>query len=261
MKKVLMEEMTSPEFARAVKDTDTGIIPVGSTEVLGTHGALGGDYRVARALGKKLGERTECIVTPSVPFGDAEELKYWPGTIHIPFDVLKSFYLEVCKSLISHGLKKFFFLNTHFMNMRAIDYCGRTLRPQGILVAQGDWWRIAFSVADDLIESKDYPKGHGGEVITSVLMALHPDLADLSRIIREETKPGLKFHGKHGAAGGGLFYTYPDFTDFCHSGGWGDPSRASGEKGEKIIHRGLDKMEGFIREFRAQPLPAPHPPG
>jgi creatinine amidohydrolase len=257
MDRVLMAEMTSREYALALKETDAVIIPVGSTEVLGGHGPLGGDYYVASALGKKLGEMARCLVAPAVPFGDAEELRNWPGTISIPFDVLKGFYLAICQNFVAHGVKRIFFLNAHFMNFRAIDYCGRHLRRKGIIVSQGDWWRIAFSVADDLIESNDYPKGHGGEVITSVIMALRPELVHLSRAISEPPNPGLSFHGKYNAAGGGLFYTYPDFTDLCHSGGWGNPHKASIEKGEEIIRRSLAKLLDFLKEFRAQPLPEP----
>ncbi len=44
MDRVLMAEMTSREYALALKETDAVIIPVGSTEVLGGHGPLGGDY-------------------------------------------------------------------------------------------------------------------------------------------------------------------------------------------------------------------------
>jgi creatinine amidohydrolase len=257
MDKVLMAEMTSPEYARAIQETDTVILPVGSTEVLGGHGPLGGDYYVASALGKKLGEMARCLVAPAVPFGDAEELRNWPGTVSIPFDVLKEFYLAICKNFIAHGLKRIFFLNTHFMNFRAIDYCGRNLRKEGILASHGDWWRIAFSVADDLIESPDYPKGHGGEVITSVILALRPDLVRLAQAIPEPAKPGMSFHGKHNAAGGGLFYTYPDFTDLCHTGGWGNPQKASKEKGEVIISRAGEKMLNFLQEFKSLPLPEP----
>ncbi len=257
MDKVLMAEMSSPEYTLALKETDGVIVPVGSTEVLGGHGPLGGDYYVALALGRKLGEMAQFLVAPAVPFGDAEELRNWPGTISIPFDVLKRFYLEICRNFVAHGLKRIFFLNTHFMNFRAIDYCGRDLRKKGILVSQGDWWRIAFSVADDLIESNDYPKGHGGEVITSVIMALRPDLIHLSDVIPEPTKPGLRFHGKYNAAGGGLFYTYPDFTDLCHSGGWGNPLKATKEKGDLILSRALNKLLDFLKGFKALPLPDP----
>jgi len=54
-------------------------------------------------------------------------------------------------------------------------------------------------------------------------------------------------------------YTYPEFTDLCHSGGWGNPKKASKEKGEKIIDRVLAKLVDFLNEFRSQPLPEPMP--
>ena len=50
LSKVLISEMTSPEFAEAIQQENTILIPVGSTEVLGTHEPLGTDYFVAADL-------------------------------------------------------------------------------------------------------------------------------------------------------------------------------------------------------------------
>ncbi len=258
--KVMMTEMTSPEFAAAVKSEDTVIIPVGSTEVLGTHGPLGADFFVASELAVRIGKQAQCLVAPVIPVGDTRELYAWPGTINIGFDTLKALYLDICTSLIDHGLKRLFFLTTHGMNTQAVDHCGRVLRQQGIPVAQAEWWKLAFSVADDLVESTLSPKGHGGEVITSVIMALKPELVDLSRATKEELKGSAAFFLDHLATGGGPFSTYPNFVDLCESGGWGDPSAASPEKGALIIDRAVDKIVSFLRKFKTHPLPRPVSP-
>jgi creatinine amidohydrolase len=251
-----MEEMTSVEFQDALKETDTAIVPAGSTEVLGNHGPLGADSFVAAAVSKKIGERARCLVAPLIPVGDAMEIRSFPGTLTIRFDILKEFYLDICRSLVRHGIRRIFFFNAHMMNMRAVDHCGRTLRKDGVLVAQLDWWRVAFSVAADLVESTESPYGHGGEVITSVIKALRPDLVDVSLSAKERPKPGLDFHGKCTPVGGGPFYTYPDFTDFCDTGAWGDPSFATAEKGAIIMERAIEKIVGFLHELKRQPLPA-----
>jgi creatinine amidohydrolase len=259
MKRVLMAEMTAKEYHEALQETDTVILPVGSTEILGTHSPLGSDHLIAMTLGKRLGEEVGAIVAPTIPYGDAMELSAWPGTITVDSDVLKMLYLDVCKSLISHGLQRVFFFNTHLTNVRAAEYCGRELRRDGVLVAQVDWWRAAFSVCEGIIESKPeaLPFGHGGEVTTSVMMSIRPDLGDLAQATKEACKPAWEFHRKYSVAGGGPFFTYPDFTDFCEYGGWGDPSLASKEKGDQIVDRAVAKMADFLREFMAQPLPEP----
>lgn len=257
MKKVLLAEMTSPEFQAVLRETDTVIVPVGSTEVLGRHGPLGADHLIAAELARRLGEQTGCPAAPVVPYGDALELRRWPGTISVRFDVLKMLYLDICESLLRHGVRRLFFLNTHLMNLRAVDWCGRTLRARGVPVAQADWWRVAFAAAEDLIESANSPKGHGGELITSVVLAVCPELVDRAAAVEEQPAEALAWHLPHGATSGGPFYTYPDFTDFCVSGAWGDPGAATAEKGRLILERGVRRMAQFLREFREQPLPPP----
>ncbi len=252
LKKVLISEMTSPEFSAAVREEDTVIIPVGSTEVLGTHGPLGADYFVASEVGVRIGEQAQCLVAPAIPVGDTLELYSWPGTIHIGMDTLKQLYLDMCCSLIHHGLKRIFFLTTHGMNTGAVDHCGRVLRQKGVPVARVEWWKIAFSVADDLIESSLSPTGHGGEVITSVTMALKPELVDLSRATAEKPREGADFFLETAAAGS-PFRTYPNFADLCESGGWGDPSFASREKGAEIIDRAVAQIVAFLKDFKTHP--------
>ncbi len=256
MKKVLLAEMTSPELQAALRETDTVLIPVGSTEVLGRHGPLGADHLLAAELARRLGEESGCPVAPTVPYGDALELRDWPGTVSIRFDVLKLFYLDICESLLRHGARRLFFLNTHSMNLRAVDWCGRELRARGVPVAQGDWWRVAFAAAEDLIDSARWPKGHGGEVISSVVLAVRPELVDREAAADEQPSEAPGWHLPHTATSGGPFYTYPDFSDFCPSGGWGGTRAASAEKGRLIIERGVRRMAEFLRDFRARPLPA-----
>ena len=254
MKKVLMAEMNSFDYRRALEETDAVIVPIGSTEILGTHSPLGTDHLLAFELSKRLGEMTDCIVAPTIPVGDALELSHWPGTITVRSHVLEELYRDICESLISHGLRRFFFFNNHLSNIPAVAAVGRSLRRKGILLSQVDWWRVAFLVSDDTIESKVHPKGHGGEVTTDVIMAVRPELVDLKQATPESCKPAFDFHTKYAKYS---IFNYPDFTDYCDHGGWGDPTHSTREKGEKIIERGLKIIADFIKEFKSQPLPSP----
>jgi creatinine amidohydrolase len=116
----------------------------------------------------------------------------------------------------------------------------------------------ALPISADVVGSAENAYGHGGEVITSVILAVRPDLVDLSRSIHERPKPGLAFHLKGIPTGGGPFYTYPDFTDYCESGGWGDARFATAEKGRIILERAVERITTFLTEFMSQPLPGIH---
>jgi creatinine amidohydrolase len=260
MKRLVMSEMTSRELRAAVDaGTDTAIIPAASTEVLGAYGPLGCDTFVADAVSRRLGEATGCLVAPVIPVGDALELRFWPGTITVEPDTLRALYLDVCSSLVRDGVKRLVFLNTHMMNMRAVDACGRTLRSRGVPVAQAMWWQAAFAASQGIAGPSEHATGHGGEVIASVIMALRPDLLDPSGLARAEwqsPKEALRFHGRYTATAGGPFFTYPDFSDFCDLGAWGDPRGATAEMGKAIVERALASIASFVSDFRAQPLPA-----
>ena len=96
-------------------------------------------------------------------------------------------------------------------------------------------------------------------MIASVIMALRPDLVDAAGIAGAQwqaPKEALHFHGRSTATAGGPFFTYPDFSDFCDLGGWGDPTGATAEKGRAIIERAVASIVSFVGGFRAQPLPA-----
>jgi creatinine amidohydrolase len=230
MTKFVMAEMSSREFREALRETDTALLPVASTEVLGDQGPLGADTFVAEAVARKVAERTACLVAPTIPVGDASELRFWPGTIWIDGEVLGRLYLEICNSLVSHGIRRILFLNAHLGNLRSVDYCGRALRRRGVLAAQADWWRVAFACGEDLVESIESPKGHGGEILASVVLAASPVPVDFAAVPAEAPKKAARY-----------------------------PAKGTAEKGRIIIDRGVERIAAFVVELKSQPLPETRP--
>lgn len=251
MEKVLIADMTSPEFKKAAAKSGAVIIPLGSLEQLGQHGPLGTDWFVASDISAILGERTETLVAPAVPFGDTLELDFWPGTVCIDSDILTSFYYSIAKSFLKHGIKKVIFLNCHSLNLRSADAACRTLHTEGFSTCIIDWWKVAFQVSDKIIDSALSENGHGGETITSVIMALRSSLVDVTNGANERPKKALAYYGKHSLNSGSAFRVYADFRKYCKSGAWGDTSLSTEEKGKLIIHESLYKIAEFIREFKS----------
>lgn len=248
--KVLIAEMTSPEIEKALKNRDTVIIPLGSVEVLGTHGPLGADWFVASEISLVVGRKSHCLVAPAIPYGDTLELNQWPGTVCIDTEILKELYLAVARSFLRAGARRLIFLNCHSTNLRAADAACRLLRQEGAVCCIIDWWRTAFQVSDDLVESLISPRGHGGEVITSVIMALRSETVNIAAAVNEQPKLGLSYHGEHTLTSGSLISTYSDFSEYCESGAWGDVTRASAKKGKMIIERAITLITELIEEFR-----------
>lgn len=261
MRSAVLLEMTSAEVRDAVGNGAMAIVPVASTEVLGHHGPLGGDVFVADEVSRRLAERVGGVAAPTIPVGEASDMMPWPGTLTVRPDVLTDYYLDVCRSLAHHGFRRIFFLTAHLGNLSPVATCAKAMRRHGIAVAQVDWWRAAAKAGADLLTTERQPTGHGGELISSVLLALRPDLMRLSAARETEPAPGLERHLPHTAISGGPFYTYPGFRDFTSSGAWGDVTHASAEKGEMILKRAVEYIAEFVERLEHDPLPEADRPG
>ena len=251
--------MTTTQFKQALAESGAVIIPLGSVEELGPHGPLGADLYVAEEVSRKLGERTNSLVAPAIPYGDTAELDFWPGTVSVDTPTLTSLYLSVARSFVKHGAKEILFLITHSLNLRAADAACRILQAGGNSVCVIDWWRTVSEEAGDLIQSGSASRGHGGEMITSVVMAVRPEGVDIAAAVHEEPREDLAFFGRHGLNSGSPFRAYGDFRDYCESGAWGDVSTASAEKGRLLIERALVRIAAFVAEFRKHHRPKDAP--
>jgi creatinine amidohydrolase len=73
--------MTSPQFARALAECDTLLLPLASIEQGGSHCPLGSDLIAADAVSLLIAEKADCLVAPTIPYGDTLELGPGPGTV------------------------------------------------------------------------------------------------------------------------------------------------------------------------------------
>lgn len=246
---ILIEEMTSAEYEKIITDAPAVLLPLGSIEVLGTHGPLGADYLISRDIAIMVGQQTGCLVAPSVAYGDTLELSDWPGTVCIPTNVLEEFYYAVAKSYLANGgAKAFIFLNFHSLNNYAANNVCRKLKYEGHKVFLIDWWKTVGQNGTDLIEDCENGFGHGGELITSVVLALKEDLVKIENATNEIPHKSYDYYKKYLMNSGSAFYAYGDFHDYCNSGAWGNISNATVEKGKELLKRAVVAIASFIKE-------------
>ncbi len=246
--------MTSPRFARAVAACDTVLLPLASIEQGGRHCPLGTDLLVADAVACRIAEAADCLVAPTIPYGDALELCAWPGTIDAGTTAFAAYVEAVAGALLRQGIRSIVFLGCHSLDLRAVDGVCRRVRAQGYGVGAIDWWRAVAAAAQGETQSAA-PFGHCGEVITSALLALAPDAVDLAGADDEAPLPGLAFALAHGP--GSAFVAYGTFGDYCRSGAWGEVKAvASADRGRVWIDRAIADAARFIDELRRALPPA-----
>jgi creatinine amidohydrolase len=145
---------------------------------------------------------------------------------------------DIVKSLHSHGLRSFVILSGHAGNIHigALNEAGEELLEEipGISIAIVSGMDFLPDTGD-LIETEG--DSHAGEVETSMVLSIHPELVK-GRGPKEYPslpKPIL----------------VRDKRKYWPGGVWGDPSKASREKGDRMILLAVEKTIDLIKKLES----------
>ncbi len=183
----LLERMTWPQAQAAFKRTSFVVVPIGSTEQHGPHLPLGTDFLVAKELARRVGERANVIVTPTIPVGYAQYHAVFPGTLSFTEDTLTRVYIELCENLLRYSATHIFFMNGHGGNMVALRQCGEWLRERCVPSAVACWWEMTH-----VVNPEWRALGHACYVETSMILALDQSLPDMRSAVLAVNKPLTK---------------------------------------------------------------------
>ena len=266
-KKYLLEQMTWPEAKeRFDRDTCVVVIPIGSTEQHGPHMPLGTDFLTAEEFARRLGERADVIVTPTIPIGYAKYHTNFPGTLSVSEDTLTQGLIEICEDLVKYGATHILFVNGHGGNLHSIRRCGEVLRQLGVPMAWVVYWQVIQVVNPEWL-----PVGHADYIETSLVLALDeslprmniakiPQTKHLSDAIFLNTPHDARFKG--GSVNVNLLIA--DITDTGDMLEYGltaakdysiPPTAATKEMGEAIYEGIANYLAEFVKEFRKVQLP------
>jgi len=258
-----IEEMSWVEFEARSREIKTILLPIGSIEVEGPHLPLGVDSIVASEICNRVSADCDVLVGPLISVGYSDWHSGFRGTLSLSVETLTAVLREILHTLVGYGLKRFIFINPHMGNRAPIFSVATELRKKDLaIVAMIDLWRLVHEMAGDIEGLQEKSFKHAGEIMTSVMLALRPELVKMERAVREglqsgvdsmvqETSSRVQFSGYHLE----VFRMSKELTD---SGVMGNPLNATREKGEEIIRRWVDYIREFVREFGKLPIHKGH---
>jgi creatinine amidohydrolase len=246
---VQWEELTAPDFARAVERSDaTAVVPLGIVEKHGPHLPLGTDLFDARELALRAARQEYTIVFPPYYFGQIFEAKHQPGTLayseRLIFDLLQ----ETVEEIARNGVKKIILVNGHGGNNSFLPFfC------QSQLARRRDYAVYLYQPASDPESSAAVQRQrktpmdmHAGEVETSTMLSHHP------RLVHPE-RAGEQSGADQGGLGSGLPDTYTAIWWYArfpnHYAGDGRP--ASRELGETVVSARAAQLAAMIQAVKA----------
>ena len=235
---MIMEEMTMSEFEKGLEKTRTVIIPVGTVEGHGPHLPLSTDTIQAMELAKRVAQRMNVFIAPPLHYGCCRSTRCHPGTISVSSGALREMIRDIVKSLHLQGLRSFLILSGHAgsIHIAALNEVGEELleelREISIAVLSG---MDLFLGRGDLVETEG--DSHAGELETSMMLSIRPELVKgkASKEYPAFPRPIL----------------VRDKRKYWPGGVWGDPSKASREKGEKMIHLAVDGVIDLVKRVES----------
>jgi creatinine amidohydrolase len=262
-----LERMTWPQAKQAFSKTSIVVVPTGSNEQHGMHLPTGTDWMVARELARRLAERAEVIVTPTLPFGYAKYHTVFPGTLALREETLKSVIIDICDDLLKYGATHILFVNGHGGNHTALRQAGEWLRERQVPSVVASWWTMAH-----VANPKWHLIGHADYIETAAVLALDPNLVDMAAA---KNHKNLKLTDELSLDNLGVVRfkdatmqingVMTDVTDTGDMLEYGEsaaadydiePSTATAEMGNQILDSLADYLAEFVGEFRKVSYPA-----
>lgn len=180
------------------------------------------------------------VLLPNIPFGNEQNLFKFPLAIHLEQEVLNIIVESVAKSLERDGIRKLVIVNGHGGN--EFKPCLRTLIPRtNVFCVLVNFFQMMADVSKTLFEN---PGDHADEMETSLIMALRPELVDMSKADDGAARPSLFEAARKGWA----WYPRP-FDKLTRNSGCGDPRKATPEKGNKYFEIAQERLAQFLFEL------------
>lgn len=255
---VFLGEMTNPELEAFLREHQTVIVPIGSTEQHGPHGPLLTDVLVPNEVARRVAPRVRAAVAPTVNYGLSYPHVGFTGVVHIQIPTFMALVEDLCASLSAIGFTRIIFLNGHYDNTYAIAYaCANAADrlPGGTRAYPVNYWDgMTPAEAAEFFDPSNGLHANRGE--TSAVLAIDARLVDMDRA--NEEFPPFPEVTNAAAVHTAFFFSAPGSVyRATRSGTWGNAQGSTAEFGERYLAVVADAtvrlLDDIDRTFAAMP--------
>ena len=237
---MLYEDMTWEEIDKLDRGRAVVVLPAGCLEGHGLHLPLGTDAKMAFEVCKRAAEGMDgVLVLPSLYYASVTATLRYPGGIRLKPSTICELICDICESLSLHGFRKLLIYDAHGGNREPLLAAAKEVVARGIPVKV--FYLFALDGLSELIEEIRETEvwGHACEIETSAALALFPELVRMEKAKPGRTEPPTKVAKLVGL----------DWTETNPVGVVGDPTKASREKGEKLVEAAVRRLKEALQEL------------
>ena len=235
----ILSEMNAAKLQRLVTADTVAVLILGACENHGDHMPFGSDFIMPYELAKRVATKYQNIlICPPIPYGVSSHHKDFLMTISLEPDTMVKVIYDILQSLVSNNISRILIINGHDGNIAPIELASRIMKEMHshiVISCLESWWTLVGQIDKELFDVWD-GLGHGGEGETSAMLAIRPDLVDMTLAPREVIP---KLPDK--------IRIYWKFNELTNTGATGAPRKATVEKGQKL----MEILENLLLNFIA----------
>ncbi len=248
----------SKPFAPEADSRKVVLVPAGHTEQHAFHLPLNTDTLIIDALCDgvvaQIPERATRL--PVMPYGVSTHRSSYAGTFNAGGRAFEDFFLAVVNVLAERGYRKMYLLSGHGGNCSfftsVVKYAGEWY-PRSFIATT--WLYLSGPSGVASLEARRDSAcggmGHAGELETSLILHLRPDLVHMQRVVDEVdfiTTPSYYMDWVEG----GSLVANPPWEDDTSTGAYGAGSLGTAEKGAFWLQAAVEEKVAHVGEIEEQ---------
>ena len=243
------------------KDQDRSkvvLIPIGHTEQHAYHLPMNTDTLIIDAIAKGVSTQIpdRAVNLPVMPYGVSTHRAAFAGTLNCGGRAFEDFWLDAVEVLIKRGFCRIYFLSGHGGNgsflTNVVKYAGERFNQAFIATS---WLYLSgpqgISALEKHRQSKMGGMGHAGELETSLILHLRPDLARMDRVVDEIDFIATSSYYMDWVEAGTLIAN-PAWEDDTRTGAYGAGSLGTAQKGALWLQSAVDEKVNHVAEIHEQ---------